>query len=95
MLLKSVFRCRQDSRTDPFGPDDVLVVPFTDIGWTPLLAVVGAVVADTGGQLSHTSIIAREYGIPAVVSVEGAMAHIHDGTEVMVDGYNGLVVIER
>jgi pyruvate,water dikinase len=74
---------------------DVLVIPYSDVAWTALFSKAGAVVAESGGMLSHTSIIAREYGIPAVVSVEGAMAHIHDGTEVMVDGYNGLVVIER
>ena len=51
-------------------PDDILVVPFTDVGWTPLLPGIGGIIAETGGQLSHTSIIAREYGLPAVVSVK-------------------------
>ena len=48
---------------------DVLVIPYSDVGWTPLFAKAGAVIAESGGILSHSSIIAREYGIPAVVSV--------------------------
>jgi pyruvate,water dikinase len=75
--------------------EDVLVVPFTDIGWTPVLAEAGAIVAETGGQLSHTSIIAREFGIPAVVSVRGATGLIRDGEDVTVDGTAGRVILHR
>jgi len=81
--------------TDRFGADDVLVVPFTDIGWLPVLAGIGGVVADTGGQLSHTSIIAREYGIPAVVSVRNATRLIRDGQPVTVDGTAGRVYLHQ
>ena len=76
-----------------FGPSDILVVPFTDIGWLPVLASAGGVVADTGGQLSHTSIIAREFGIPAVVSVRHATRIIADGQDVTVDGTAGRVYL--
>ncbi|MBN1834972.1 MAG: hypothetical protein JW820_03920, partial [Spirochaetales bacterium] len=69
---------------------DVLVIPFSDVGWTPLFARAGAVVAESGGILSHSSIVAREYGIPAVVSVQGAM-DLEDGVPVEVDGYTGEV----
>jgi phosphoenolpyruvate synthase/pyruvate phosphate dikinase len=69
---------------------DVIVIPYSDVAWTPLFAKAGAVVAESGGVLSHSSIVAREYGIPAVVSVEGAM-NIPDGTELSVDGYQGVV----
>jgi phosphohistidine swiveling domain-containing protein len=71
---------------------DVLVIPFSDVAWTPLFSKAGAIVAESGGFLSHSSIIAREYGIPAVVSVLGAM-ELEDETQVTVDGYNGLVSI--
>ena len=71
-------------------PGDVVVIPYSDVAWTPLFAMAGAVVAESGGMLSHASIVAREYGIPAVVSVEGAM-RIPEGAEVVVDGYTGLV----
>ena len=69
---------------------DVLVIPYSDVGWTPLFARAGAVVAESGGMLSHSSIIAREYGIPAVVSVAGA-CQIEEGTVVTVDGYRGTI----
>ncbi|MCK7490026.1 MAG: PEP-utilizing enzyme [Anaerotruncus sp.] len=59
----------------------------------PLLAGVGGIVAETGGQLSHTSIIAREYGIPAVVSVRNATRLVRDGQSVTVDGTAGRVYL--
>jgi phosphohistidine swiveling domain-containing protein len=71
---------------------DVLVIPYSDVGWTPLFARAGAVVAESGGLLSHSSIIAREYGIPAVVSVNGAM-NLCDEMYVTVDGHKGEVII--
>jgi pyruvate,water dikinase len=73
------------------GRGDILVVPFTDIGWTPVLAEVGGIVAETGGLLSHSSIIAREFGIPAVVSVRHATVLIGEGQEITVDGKTGRV----
>jgi pyruvate,water dikinase len=77
----------------PLTREDVLVVPFTDIGWTPVLADAGGIVAETGGQLSHTSIIAREFGIPAVVSVRDATRLIREGQTVTVDGAAGRVFL--
>jgi len=71
---------------------DVLVVPYSDVGWTPLFVKAGAVIAASGGMLSHSSVVAREYGIPAVVSVANAM-QLKDGQRVCVDGYRGWVTI--
>ena len=71
---------------------DVLVIPYSDVGWSPLFARVGAVIAESGGLLSHSSIIAREFGIPAVVSVSGAM-NLCDHTRVTVNGYTGEIFI--
>jgi pyruvate,water dikinase len=73
---------------------DVLVIPYSDVGWTPLFARAGAVVAESGGLLSHSSIVAREYNIPAVVSVEGATL-MPDETTVTVDGHKGEVLIHK
>jgi phosphohistidine swiveling domain-containing protein len=73
---------------------DVLVIPYSDVGWTPLFTKAGAVIAESGGLLSHSSIIAREYGIPAVVSVPGA-CRIPDGTPVTVDGYRGDIIVHE
>ena len=74
-------------------PGDVIAIPFSDVGWTPLFARAGAVIAEAGGMLSHSSIVAREYRIPCVVSVAGA-TRITDGATVVVDGYTGTVIVE-
>ena len=71
---------------------DVLVIPYSDVSWTPLFAKAGAVISESGGILSHCSIIAREYGIPAVVAVEGA-TRIPDNSKVIIDGYTGEIQI--
>jgi pyruvate,water dikinase len=71
-------------------PGDVVVIPYSDVAWTPLLARSGGIVAESGGLLSHSSIVARELGIPCVVSVAGAM-RIPDGAIVRLDGFTGEV----
>ncbi len=73
--------------------DDALVTPFTDAGWTLLFAEVGAVVSETGGQLCHAAIVAREYGLPAVVSVRDALSRIREGQRIVVDGGAGRVYL--
>jgi pyruvate,water dikinase len=74
-------------------PGEVLVAETTAPPWTPLFGVAGAVVTDTGGVLSHSAVVAREYGIPAVVGAGTATAAIADGTLVEVDGDAGTVRI--
>lgn len=76
------------------GPGDVLVAPFTDPSWTPLFLAASAVVVDVGAQQSHAAIVARELGIPAVVSVNGATRTIADGSWVTVNGATGEVTVE-
>jgi pyruvate,water dikinase len=73
---------------------DVLVIPYSEVGWTPLFARASAVIAESGGMLSHSSIIAREYNIPAVVSVAGA-TRLPDKALVTVNGHTGEVVIHQ
>jgi pyruvate,water dikinase len=73
----------------------VLVVPFTDVGWMPLFPSVGGIVAECGGQLSHTAIVAREYGLPTVVGVPRATRVIRDGQPVTIDGTRGLVYLKH
>jgi phosphohistidine swiveling domain-containing protein len=74
-------------------PGEVLVAPFTDVGWTPLFLVAAAVVTDLGGPLSHSSVVAREYGIPAVANTKEATALIATGDLVTVDGDAGRVYL--
>jgi pyruvate,water dikinase len=75
-----------------FRDGEVLVIPFSDIAWTPLFARAGAIIAEAGGVLSHSSIVARESGIPAVVSAANACTRL-DGKRVRVDGLQGRVTI--
>jgi pyruvate,water dikinase len=72
-------------------PGDVLVAVTTTPAWTPLFAMASAIVTDLGGPLSHSSIVAREYGIPAVVSTSVATRRIVDGQTITVDGGAGTV----
>lgn len=73
--------------------EDILVVPFSDVGWTPLFSGIGGVVVETGGQLSHAAIVAREYGLPAVLSVPAATRLIREGQQLMLDGGRGRVYL--
>jgi pyruvate,water dikinase len=70
---------------------DVLVVRTTTAPWTPLFATVAAVVTDAGGVLCHAAVVAREYGIPAVVGTGRGTSAIRDGDRVEVDGDAGTV----
>ena len=72
-------------------PGDVLVAETTAPPWTPLFATAAAIVTDTGGVLSHCAVVAREYGLPAVVGTGAATASIEDGQLIEVDGDAGLV----
>jgi pyruvate,water dikinase len=72
---------------------DVLVAPSTDPGWTPLFLRASALVMEVGGYLSHGAIVAREYGIPAVVNIPGILERLRDGQQITVDGDAGRVVL--
>lgn len=74
-------------------PGDVLVAPVTNPAWTPLFQRAAAVVVDTGGAASHAAIVAREYGVPAVMGTLNGTQKLHDGQWVQVDGSHGLVLI--
>lgn len=71
--------------------DAVLICPFTDPGWTPILDRVIGVVTETGGLLSHAAVICREYGIPAVLGVSAATQRIRTGQRLCIDGSRGRI----
>lgn len=71
----------------------ILVVPYTDSGWAAVLARAGGLIAEVGGQLSHGAIVAREYGIPAVMNVSSATQILQTGQQVRIDGSTGTVEI--
>ncbi len=81
------------AEADRLRPGDVLVARTTMPAWTPLFAVACAVVTEAGGVLSHAAVVAREYGIPAVLNVVDATRLIGDGQLVEVDGSQGIVRI--
>jgi pyruvate,water dikinase len=85
-----VLREPQGARIEP---GEILVAPSTDPGWTPLFMTAGGLVMEKGGAISHGAVVAREYGIPAVVGVAGATERIVTGQEIDVDGAAGLVTI--
>ncbi|MBE0697577.1 MAG: hypothetical protein IH586_11705, partial [Anaerolineaceae bacterium] len=74
-------------------PGDVIVAVTTTPAWTPLFAMASAVVTDIGGPLSHSSIVAREYGIPAVMATGSASKRIKHGQIIRVDGSAGIVTL--
>jgi phosphoenolpyruvate synthase/pyruvate phosphate dikinase len=73
------------------GNGEILVAPSTDPGWTPLFLRASAIVMQTGGFLSHGAIVAREYGIPAVVNIPGILDQVRDGDWLVVNGDEGTV----
>lgn len=85
---------------DPVGarlqPGEILVAPSTDPGWTPLFLTAAGLVMEMGGAMSHGSVVAREYGIPAVVGVDSASIRIQTGQMIEVDGGRGVVrIVEK
>jgi phosphohistidine swiveling domain-containing protein len=83
---------------DPHGahlsPGEILVAPSTDPGWTPLFLQTAGLVMDVGGAMAHGAIVAREYGIPAVVGVASATERIRTGRRLTVNGTTGTITLE-
>jgi rifampicin phosphotransferase len=84
---------------DPVGarlePGEILVAPSTDPGWTPLFLTAGGLVMEMGGANSHGAVVAREYGIPAVVGVPDATGRIATGQRITVDGAAGTIILHQ
>jgi pyruvate,water dikinase len=81
-------------KIDEVEPGDILVTSATNIGWTRVFPRVSAIITDIGAPLSHAAIVAREFGIPAVVGCGNATTVLKTGDIVEVDGLNGTVVIK-
>lgn len=84
---------RGEHQFDRLQPGEVLVCPYTSPAWTSLFASASAVITEIGGAGAHAAIVAREYGIPAVMGIAGATNIIADGQELLVDGTNGRVLL--
>lgn len=70
---------------------EIMVAAFTDIGWTPYFSIIGALITEIGSPLSHGAVVAREYGIPAVVGAKGARRFLRDGDLVRIHGDKGII----
>jgi pyruvate,water dikinase len=91
-IFEGTVRVILEPRGAKLEPGEVLVAPSTDPAWTPLFLSAGALVMELGGIMSHGSVVAREYGIPAVVGVPEATRRLHTGQRVCVDGERGQVI---
>ena len=83
----------RDPEREVLNPGEILVAPFTDPGWTPLFLNAAGLVMEVGGLMTHGSVVAREYGIPAVVCVPDATRKIQTGQRIRVDGEQGFIEI--
>lgn len=75
------------------GHNEIMVSRFTDIGWTPFYSVIGGLITEIGSPLSHGAVVAREYGLPAVVSMKGAMTSLKTGMRIRLNATRGEVTI--
>jgi len=92
-VVEGLARVVRDPDREVLHAGEILVAPFTDPGWTPLFVHAAGVVTEVGGLMTHGAVVAREYGIPAVVSVAGALDRIRTGQRIRVDGTRGFVQI--
>ncbi|HYO65239.1 MAG TPA: PEP-utilizing enzyme, partial [Archangium sp.] len=90
-VVEGVARVVLDPAREVLHAGEILVAPHTDPGWTPLFVHAAGLVTEVGGLMTHGSVVAREYGIPAVVSVAGATQRIRTGQRIRVDGTRGFV----
>ena len=72
-------------------PGEILVAPITDVGWTPYYAIIGGLVTDVGSAVSHGAVVAREYGLPAVLNTGTGTRSLRTGEWVRLDGDRGTV----
>jgi pyruvate,water dikinase len=82
-----------DPHTTRLQPGEILVCPGTDPAWTPLFLAAGGLVMEVGGMMTHGAVVAREYGIPAVVGVHQATTRLKTGQRLRVDGGSGVIEI--
>lgn len=92
-VIEGVARVVRDPASEVLHAGEILVAPFTDPGWTPLFVHAAGLVCDVGGMMTHGSVVAREYGIPAVVGVGNGTTRIRSGQRLRVDGSRGIVEV--
>ena len=92
-IIEGRARVVSDIAQADLDPGDILVTPYTDPSWTPLFLAIKGLVTEVGGLMTHGAVIAREYGLPAVVGVDHATELIRDGQDIRVNGTEGYIEI--
>jgi phosphohistidine swiveling domain-containing protein len=92
-VVEGTVRVVLDPQAAHLAPGEILVCPGTDPAWTPLFLLAGGLVTEVGGMMTHGSVVAREYGIPAVVGVAQATTRLQTGQRVRLDGTQGRIVL--
>lgn len=92
-VVEGLARVVMDPSKEVLNAGEILVAPYTDPGWTPLFVHAAGLVCDVGGMMTHGSVVAREYGIPAVVGVGDGTKRLKSGQRLRVDGGRGLVEV--
>lgn len=92
-VIEGIAKVITDPSKASLNKGEILVAPFTDPGWTPLFINAAGLVMEVGGLLTHGTVVAREYGIPAVVGISEATQKIKTGQKIRVDGNNGYVMV--
>lgn len=90
-VADGVVRVVHDPRTTQLQPGEILVCRGTDPAWTPLFLAASGLITEVGGMMTHGSVVAREYGIPAVVGVHDATTRLSDGQRIRIDGATGAI----
>ncbi len=80
-----------DPRTANLLPGEIMVCPGTDPSWTPLFLTAGGLIMEVGGMMTHGGVVAREYGIPAIVGVTDATSRLKTGQRIRLDGSSGII----
>jgi pyruvate,water dikinase len=90
-IITAKVRVIENIHDDMIQDGEILVTRFTDPGWTPMLAKAGGIITEVGGLMTHGAIVAREYGLPAVVGIEDALTLFKTGELITIDGDSGVV----
>jgi pyruvate,water dikinase len=92
-VVEGAVRVVRSPRAARLLPGEIMVCPGTDPSWTPLFLTAGGLVMEVGGMMTHGAVVAREYGIPAVVGVHEACSRLTTGQRIRLDGSTGRIVV--
>ena len=92
-IVEGLVRVVLDPRQAGLLPGEILVCPGTDPSWTPLFLSAAGLVMEVGGMMTHGAVVAREYGIPAIVGVDQATTRLRTGQRIRIDGSSGMIEV--